>query len=289
MPGTDLSAVANRGPRAGREAASAARQARVWVSAVDDERTARLVAELGEQLWGQGGTFAPNELRALAFSGNPVHVAVDERDGAAVGFAVGFLGWTPELHVHSHQTGVLASHRRRGVGYALKLAQRSTCLAQGLEQVRWTFDPLVRRNVAFNLNALGARAVAFHPDFYGVMTDSINASDASDRLEARWDLGRPLPSAGRDPGRSVAEASSAGSVVLRARAGWPEVAAAPEPGAVLEVPEDYEAVRSREPDRGRAWRLAVRAVLTDAYGAGLRIGTVGDRGYRLVSDEEEGR
>ncbi len=176
MPGIGLSPVEHRGQRAEREAASAAHQAGVGVSTADDERTARLVAEVGERVWGAGGTFAPNELRALAFSGNPVHLAVDEQDGTAVGFAVGFIGWAPELHVHSHQTGVVASHRRRGVGYALKLAQRSTCLAHDVKQVRWTFDPLVRRNVAFNVNALGARAVNFHPDFYGAMTDSINAA-----------------------------------------------------------------------------------------------------------------
>lgn len=219
MPGIGLSPGEHPGQRAEREAASAACQAGVVVSAADDERSSRLVADVGEQVWGCGGTFAPNELRALTFSGNPVHLAVDESDGAPVGFAVGFVGWAPVLHVHSHQIGVLASHRRRGIGYALKLAQRSTCLAHGVDQVRWTFDPLVRRNVAFNLNALGARAVAFHPDFYGAMTDSINAADASDRLEARWDLVQPLPPArGRGPAaRGVGGAPGPGRL---AGGGW---------------------------------------------------------------------
>ena len=55
---------------------------------------------------------------------------------------------------------------------------------QALLQLINDSDPLVRRNAAFNLNALGTRAVAFHPDFYGPMGDAINAGDASDRLEA---------------------------------------------------------------------------------------------------------
>ncbi len=263
------------------DAAAAAHRAGVRISLVDDEQASRLVFQIGEQVWGPGGTFAPNELRALSFSGNPVHLAVDNHDGTPVGFAVGFLGWAPELHVHSHQTGVVASHRRRGVGYALKLAQRSTCLAHGVDQMRWTFDPLVRRNVAFNLNALGARAVAFYPDFYGAMSDSINAADASDRLEARWDLARPLPR------RTGAVAAPARSVALENREGWPEAAAALGPDAVLEIPTDYETIRRQEPERARAWRQAVRTVLTEAYRHGLRIGSVDDRGYRLVLDEEE--
>lgn len=283
MPHTGLGPVSDRDQRAAHEAASAARCAGVQVSEVVDERAARLVSGVGEQVWGRGGTFAPNELRALAFAGNPVHLAVDEQDGTAVGFAVGFVGWAPKLHVHSHQTGVVASHRQRGVGYALKLAQRSTCLAQDVDQVRWTFDPLVRRNVAFNLNALGARAVAFHPDFYGAMTDSVNASDASDRLEAVWDLLR-TPSAGS--ARAAGEPRSAGLLVLRDRVGWPEVAGSPVPDAVLEIPADYEAVRSQDPERSRAWRSAVRMVLAEAYAAGLRIGAVEDCGYRLVVSEE---
>lgn len=283
MPNTGLRPVSDRNQRAEREAASAAGCAGVRVSEVGDERASRLVAGVGEQVWGRGGTFAPNELRALAFAGNPVHLAFDEQDGTAVGFAVGFVGWAPRLHVHSHQTGVVASHRRRGVGYALKLAQRSTCLAQGVDQVRWTFDPLVRRNAAFNLNALGACAVAFHPDFYGAMTDSINAADASDRLEAVWDLLRP-PSAA--PARAAGGPPSAGLVVLRDRAGWPEVTGSPIPHAMLEVPADYEAVRSQDPKRSRAWRSAVRTVLAEAYAAGLRIGAVEDHGYHLVVSEE---
>jgi predicted GNAT superfamily acetyltransferase len=153
--------------------------------------------------------------------------------------------------------------------------------------MRWTFDPLVRRNVAFNLNALGARAVAFYPDFYGVMTDSINAADASDRLEARWDLAHPLPTSAHP--RPAGSQGPAGSVVLRDRDGWPEVAGEPRPDGLLEVPVHYESVRTTEPERARAWRLALRGVLTAAYGAGLRIGNVVDQGYRLVPDREEGR
>jgi predicted GNAT superfamily acetyltransferase len=269
---------------ADRDAARAAAGAGVRIEEVDGEAGSRLVSQAGDLVWGPRGTFAPNEMRALAFSGNPVHLATDEADGSVVGFAVGFLGWAPVLHVHSHQAGVVDSHRRRGVGFALKLAQRRTCLAHGVTEMRWTFDPLVRRNVAFNLNALGARAVAFYPDFYGAMSDTINVGDASDRLEAVWDLARPLPS------RQAVTDLPDGAVLLADDDGRPvPTGELPAPGAVLAVPADYEAIRGTDRARSQAWRQAVREVLTAAYGTGLRIGTVDPRGYRLVAAEDGSR
>jgi predicted GNAT superfamily acetyltransferase len=273
---------------AARDAAAAARAARVRVLEADEERISRLISQAGDNVWGPRGTFAPNELRALAFSGNPVHVAIEDRDGepSVVGFAVGFLGWSPALHVHSHQAGVVDGHRRRGVGYALKLAQRDTCLRHGVSEMRWTFDPLVHRNVSFNLNALGARAVAFYPDFYGSMSDTINAGDASDRLEAVWDMSQPMPSRTESLGDGAAD----GPGLLLERDGRPVVTGRPpEDGAVLEVPGDYEQIRARDRERSGAWRTATREVLAGAYAAGFEIGAVDRSGYRLVARGEDRR
>jgi len=273
---------------AARNAAAAAGAAGIRVLEADEERVGRLISQAGDRVWGPRGTFAPNELRALAFSGNPVHLAIEDRDGepSVVGFAVGFLGWSPGLHVHSHQTGVVEGQRRRGVGYALKLAQRATCLRHGVSEMRWTFDPMVRRNVAFNLNALGARAVAFYPDFYGSMSDSINAGDASDRLEAVWDLSRPLPSRTG----SMVDHGPDGPVLLHERDGRPVVTGrSAVHGAVLQVPDDYERIRARDRELSGAWRAATREVLSGAYAEGFEIGAVDRSGYRLVRRGEDGR
>ena len=258
---------------AAQDARRAAAAAGVQVLQATNEQTARLVSEVGEDVWGPGGVFAPSELQALAFAGNPVHLALD--DQAVLGFSIGFLGWSPRLHVHSHQTAVLPGARRRGVGLALKLAQRQTCLAHGITEMRWTFDPLVRRNTAFNLVALGARAVSFHPDFYGVMTDTVNAGDRSDRVLAVWDLPQPV----QPPAQALA---ASGPVLLADRDGRPAILdAAPRPGAVIAVPHDYETVRSTDSSLSLEWRMAVRQVLMTAYEAGLQIVTVTPAGYRL--------
>src|SRR5205823_7392831 len=97
------------------------------------------------------------------------------RDGGAlVGFVAGFLGVQEGLHAHSHMLGVVQDAQSRGVGYALKLAQRAACLDAGIDEVRWTYDPLVARNARFNLVKLGAVATRFLPGFYGEMTDRLN-------------------------------------------------------------------------------------------------------------------
>lgn len=262
------------------DARRAAAAARCRVLEATDEQTARLVAAAGEHVWGPGGTLAPSELQALAFAGNPVHLALDG-DQAVLGFAIGFLGWDPVLHVHSHQTAVLPGARRRGVGLALKLAQRQTCLAHGITEMRWTFDPLVRRNTAFNLHALGARAASFHADFYGVMTDTVNAGDRSDRMLAVWDLVQPPPPS--TPSTQAPPSTQAsGPVLLAERDGRPVILdAAPRPGAVIAVPLDHETVRSTDPILSLEWRMAVRQVLTSAYEAGLEITAVTPAGYVL--------
>ncbi|MFL6131996.1 MAG: hypothetical protein ACJ72A_04315, partial [Nocardioidaceae bacterium] len=268
----------------------AAARARIHIVQPHDESGARMIADTGDRIWGPRGTLARNELRALMHAGDPVHLALDSTQPSrpVVGFAVGFLGWSPFLHVHSHQVGVVDGHRRRGVGYALKLAQRHTCLSHGITDMRWTFDPLVRRNVAFNVGALGARAAAFHIEFYGAMDDVINGGDASDRLEAVWSLARPLPSRPAPAANTRARADEGNPAVLvREEDGWPQLTGAePSPGALLAVPADYETLRRQDPACAGAWRAASREVLQAAYGTGLRIGRVTDAGYQLVGEDE---
>jgi predicted GNAT superfamily acetyltransferase len=93
-------------------------------------------------------------LRALAESGNVPYGAFAERD--LIGYVLGWAGVDPAegLHTHSHMLAAVPDRRHRGVGYALKLAQRAQALDQGIRFVRWTFDPLVARNAYFNLQKL---------------------------------------------------------------------------------------------------------------------------------------
>ena len=94
-------------------------------------------------------------------------------------------------YLHSHMAAVLPGRPRPGIGTALKLHQRAWALANDLDEIRWTFDPLVRRNAHLNVVRLGVDVAAYLPDFYGEMDDEVNAGDRSDRMIAAWRLTTP--------------------------------------------------------------------------------------------------
>jgi predicted GNAT superfamily acetyltransferase len=272
------------------DAGRAAHAAGVTVQAAESVSDLRALIAVGDAVWGPDGTLAVNEMRALTYAGGTVLGAFATGGGqhVPVGFVVGFLGWNGGLHLHSHQAGVVPGRRGTGVGFALKLAQRAVCLRHDIQEVRWTFDPLVLRNTSFNLRRLGARAVRFAPDFYGEMTDSVNSNDLSDRVEAVWRLTDPLPPADPGPAAGGIAAITARPEALLCSGGWPEeTGLPPAAGDHVTIPADFARMREREPERARAWRLAVRRVLGAAYAAGLRIGEVDDDGYILAAESSD--
>ncbi|MFM8305153.1 MAG: GNAT family N-acetyltransferase, partial [Actinomycetota bacterium] len=184
---------------------------------------------------------------------------------ALVGVSIGFVGTHPGgLHIHSHITGVDPGLQDRGVGTALKLAQREWGLARGVTEVRWTFDPLVARNAFFNLTKLGARGATYHVDVYGAMPDATNVGDESDRVEAVWDLTGPVGRTEPDLDALVA----AGAKVILSLDGevWRETPLVPTLLAC--TPTDITAIRRADPETAQRWRHAAR----DAIGRALTLG-----------------
>ncbi|MFM8944649.1 MAG: GNAT family N-acetyltransferase, partial [Actinomycetota bacterium] len=199
---------------------------------------AALVRSVLAATWG-GQDLSPENVPALALSGNTIFGAFD--GDAIVGYVLGWAGVDDEgLHVHSHMLATLAPYRGRGVGAALKFAQRAQALDQGITVVRWTFDPMVARNAIFNLSRLGTTADRFHRDFYGAMEDEMNRGERSDRLVARWDLTR-------EPGPRHLPTSA----------------------RRVSVPRDYAEVRAAAAPRAAAAREDVARGIEAALGDGL--------------------
>lgn len=238
-----------------RHAHAAAARAGVDVREIDGADVAAAQQVIAEA-WGPGQAPA-NLLQALAHAGNVVLAAF--RDGRPIGVAFGFLGWTGGLHLHSHMTAVTTACRSHGVGYALKAAQRAICLERGIGEVRWTYDPLIARNAYFNLVKLGAEVRDFRPDFYGAMSDTVNAGDHSDRFEVSWLLSSDRAVAALEHG-------------VRPRF---------EGGEPVAVPADFAALRQSDPDAASAVRLASRERFAALFAAGLRP-EWGDGGYVFV-------
>ena len=244
----------------------AARRAGVEVRILTELSDGDRVNHVIRSTWGEHSTMPPELLRAFQAGGDaPIGAVVEER---VVGFALGFLG--PEgnsVHLHSHMLAVLPDARRSGVGYALKLAQRAWALDAGVSLARWTFDPLQARNARFNLVKLGAQADRFHRHFYGEMEDDLNRGDRSDRLEARWDLTRepgPATTVSHRP-RPVLSREQNGALAPPGRIEPPSG----QPAAVVEIPEDYAALRERDADLAVRWRSAVGDAIEACLAAGM--------------------
>ncbi|MFZ0747874.1 MAG: GNAT family N-acetyltransferase, partial [Pyrinomonadaceae bacterium] len=113
-------------------------------------------------------------------------------DGPAlVGFAYSFVGREKDRLVHhSHMLAVTPSHRNLNLGYRLKLAQRDRALAQGIDTMTWTFDPLQSLNAHFNFAKLGVLADTYKVNFYGETTSGflLQIGMGTDRLWVTWRL-----------------------------------------------------------------------------------------------------
>ena len=208
-------------------------------------------------VWDDPSLTSPSMLRAYTWFGNPTIGAF--ADGRLVGASVGFLAPGGGVHLHSHITGLLPEFQLAGVGFGLKAAQRDWCLANGVDEVTWTFDPMLARNAHFNLRKLGAKATAILPDFYGPMDDGINRGDETDRLEVHWLVTSPSV-AGRMAGRPVSPMESERTVAL---------------------PDDYAALRATDPEAARSERKRVRVELEDGFAAGLEVVDFVDGRYLL--------
>lgn len=242
-----------------RQAQAAAEHAGVVVRMADPGDMAAIIG-LFERTWGPGRSPDRSMLLALDYAGNTVLIATEA--GKPVGATLGFLGWSDGIHLHSHMAAVVPWRRSGGVGYALKLFQRAVCLQQGVAGMRWTFDPLIRRNAHFNLIKLGAEVIQFLPDFYGRLDDAVSGSDRSDRFEVRWRL---------DSER-----------VRRALAGEPRTAWTFDDRLPLDV--DFEHLRADDPAAAELLREESRVMFQSAIGRGLRPELDAENNYVFTAD-----
>lgn len=278
----------NVGAQAARAAETAARRAGVSCGAESATTSLLEVSHLLEAVWGRNAEGVPinsEVLRGIVHAGGGVTTARTD-DGTLAGAAV-LIPTAVTSTTYSMIAAVTPGSTDRGVGQALKLAQRSWALERGCTTMRWTFDPLVGRNARFNLAKLGAVAAEYETAFYGLMTDQLNGIDDSDRLVATWRLddrrtvaateGTSPDPAGPGPDARVVAVGPDGVPMLAqdARGTW------------CRVPSDIVDLRRRRPDEATQWRLAVRAAFVDALARGLvAVHVTRDGWYQLSTHEE---
>jgi len=244
----------------------AARAAGVRLRALTELADADEILRVMIATWGEHQLLPREVLRALGESGNVPWGAFD--GPTMIGYVLGWAGVDPldGLHVHSHMLATLPDRRHRGVGYALKLAQRAHALDQGIRVARWTYDPILSRNAWFNFGKLGVIADRFRRNFYGDMTDLLNRGERSDRFVVRWDLERP-------PG-PWGVAVQGDPAVLRREGdpALPRPARVAEPrgvAAVVEIPREHAEIRRHDAGLASAWRDALADAVEACLAAGM--------------------
>ena len=145
----------------------------------------------------EDGSINPRLLIALQRNGGYAIGAF--LDGKAVGFAYSFLGYDRlgggirDLYQYSQLAVVAQGMQGEGIGKRLKLAQRDRCLADGVNRMKWAYDPMRTGNGHFNLNVLGAHVVSFAPAMYGGAGFGAYTGDATDRFIVDWLLDADPP------------------------------------------------------------------------------------------------
>lgn len=205
---------------------------------ISEQSMARAVFDEVWPVMGGGTEITPNLMQALVHNGT--YLAGAFIDGKIAGAAFAFPSIKDEIHLHSHMTATLPKFRDAGIGTALKMHQYTWARENGYKSIRWTFDPLVRRNAKLNIVKLGVDVIEYHPNFYGAMPDMLNSGDESDRLMARWDLTDETP-------------------LMR-----PLVTKFPEDCIRIAIPEDIVKLRGEDPAKAKQWRLNVRQVFMNA-------------------------
>jgi predicted GNAT superfamily acetyltransferase len=272
-------------------AATAATASGVEVRTLAEVADLTAMTRLFEAIWRPAPGNQPvtaELLRAMVSAGNYVAGAFDGPE--LLGACFGFFGGPAKGGLHSHIAGVATAGHGRGIGFALKLHQRAWALRQDVVEISWTFDPLVRRNAHFNLTKLAARPEHYLPDFYGPMRDGINGAGDTDRIMAVWDLTSPpvRAAAGGAPRRldAVALKNQGAAVALAAGPdGAPVTGPADAPVVLVAVPPDIEAIRRADPERGRAWRVALREVLGGLMAGGASVTGFDRAGFYVVARE----
>lgn len=265
-----------------------AQTAGVVIEDLIDHAGTRQAAAVFDAIWARdgGSVLTPESLTVLAHAGSQVTIA--RRGAQVVGATAAFLGrdCNGTAFLHSHVTGVVAPADGNGVGRALKWHQRAWCLERDIARVRWTFDPLIRRNAVFNLVLLGARVSGYLPDCYGRLDDARNRGMPTDRAVVDWDLTSPRVRAaaeGRAASPDVTALRRAGTeVVLDDGA---QVATTTGRRLLARIPEDIEALRLDDPDTAQAWSQAIRSVLLPRLEDGWRITGFSRDGWYVLAAE----
>jgi predicted GNAT superfamily acetyltransferase len=246
---------------------------RLTIRAVERYDEYMACEQIQRVVWGEFGVVPHHLLLTAQKNGGILLGAFDEEAAGQpmVGFVFSFLGRASDGHLKqaSHMAAVLPSYRDARVGERLKWAQRDVALAQGVEHMTWTFDPLISRNARLNIRKLGAVCSTYIPNLYGPEPEDPAGDLPSDRFQVDWWLASPrlaerAARAPEPPPQQLRQSAVLANPDPLARAELPAAER-----LLIQIPADIDALKARDMPKARAWRYQVRALAQAAFAAGL--------------------
>lgn len=177
------------------------------------------------------------------------------RDAKLVGFVLSvpmFRNGT-ERAFYSHMTAVRQEFQNLRIGARLKWAQRERALREGINYIKWTYQPVQARNAFFNLERLGVTIRTYMPNFYGTdYSTSPEQNEAvgldSDRLFADWQLDAPKVVA-LSKGERFTETGTA--------------------ARTIEIPNNWNNLVATNPEKAVAEQTRIKREFQKAFAEGL--------------------
>jgi predicted GNAT superfamily acetyltransferase len=237
------------------------------------------VREVQQQIWGftQGEGLYPPMLKTAAENGGTIIGAFD--GPKLIGFLFGFLGLHADRRIKlcSQTMGILPEYRNKGVAATLKWAQRERVLANDIDLITWTYDPLEAPNARLNLRTLGGVARVYRQNIYGENFGALSTGLPTDRFLVEWWLKSDRVQQRHD--RTAVEPIGIDSPIANACAGVTgnrRITALDlnldAPIVRVEIPNDLQAIKKTNMALAQDWRLKTRD-LFEAYFA---------RGYEAI-------
>jgi predicted GNAT superfamily acetyltransferase len=234
---------------------------------------------LQSRIWGPAdvGCVSPLVMMTAQENGGmAIGAFVEER---LVGFVCSFLGLTGNgtLKQCSVLMAVDPELRKAGIGFHLKRMQREAALAQGIDLITWTFDPLASVNAYLNIRKLGCVTSSYLPNCYGTFTGGLNAGMATDRFLVEWWIRerRVEEHLKGVPTWVPFEAEPINEVVPHPTSGLPFVRRVDltrgAPVLLVEAPPDIHAIKQVDLEIARAWGAHFREIFPHYFARGYQV------------------
>jgi predicted GNAT superfamily acetyltransferase len=230
--------------------------------------------ELQRLTWGQSfSDVVPLSILKVTQKAGGIAAGAFSIDGRLLGFVYGLAGFADSRPFHwSHMLAVNPAARDLGLGTRLKLYQREVLLSAGVEEVRWTYDPLEARNANLNLNHLGAEVAEYVEDMYeGEMGSDLAKGIGTDRFIVCWRIASERVARAVAGHRNGKAERFGDAPVVNPGAGELDLPAVPR--VLVEIPENVQAIKAERQETALAWRTSTRRAFQTYLARGYKVET----------------